>query len=205
MIRFRPQALALLFLIGILSVAHAQVPSLPVAPAPSAPAAPAKPSFKIPASAPEIPKGPPPAKEQICFAPPEGIYTAKNQQVPADLKGPTGSYVNLIAQRVFHDWDSHLTIMEKNSWAKGRVISVRLAVFPDGTYDRPEVTTSSGRPEYDSHVLHAIEMQSTFPAPPKGLDHPLPICLIFGYNADGSQIVPGLHDQWQSPPKLEKP
>jgi TonB family protein len=184
-------ALVVLFFFGAICAVHAQQPSLPAAPAPSP--TPAEPSFKVPPPSYDIPKdAPPPSspKEQVCFAPPEGIYTKSNEAVPPGLEGQMDNYTYLVLQRVFNQWGSHMTRRARMALARGRKLAVRFAVFPDGTYDRPTVTVSSGSPELDSSVLHVIEVQPNFPPPPRGMQHPIPMCFRFALTLDKLGLNP---------------
>jgi TonB family protein len=179
-------------LFGVTAALRAQSIELPSAPAPAtaAPAlkleAPAsKPLFTLPADQPQRPTGAAPRKEEeFCFAKAEGLFASKYRQIPPDVRGPFRNYYNTMFSRIFADWSRNMTLAEKNAWGKGRKVAIRFVVHPDGTYDEPEMTVSSGRDRYDEHAMQAIRSNAEFPPLPIGINHPVSLCVIVGFHLD---------------------
>jgi len=191
-------------MVAVSGFARAQTPA-PDAPLPSAPAA--KPSFVLPPATYEVPKGPTPGakKDLICYAPPEGLFTRENQGIPVELRGQMHSYSELLASQIFHEWESHLTVGEKNAWKNGKKVAARFAIMPDGSYTKPEITVSSGKEKDDVHALDAIYAHASFPPPPGDLKKPMPFCMVFGYNLTRTEMVPDWDDSWQQPAPKKQP
>jgi TonB family protein len=169
-----------LLLCGAAGAASCQVPDLPQAPAQTAPAA-AKPAFALPPSSYNRPTGPvpDPKKGWVCDAPPTGVFMDAYDTHP-EKKGEVLGYVQFIHTRIFETWRSRLPPSAGNSWAKGRLVKVRFAIMPDGSFSPPEVTVSSGKSDYDRAAIDAIRLQVAFPPPPPGPWKSLAICTAFG-------------------------
>ncbi len=112
------------------------------------------------------------------------------------------NYLRNIRSEIFNDWDHHMSIGEKNAWAKGRLVEVRFAIFPDGTYDPAVITISSGKQTYDNHALSAVNSHASFPAFPQGIKKPFPVCVKVGYNLSD---FPTDTPEWMLPPKPKQP
>jgi hypothetical protein len=191
---WKPTATALLFVAACLS-ACAQTTNLPSAPAASlpstpAPSAPAKPSFALPESTPLPPpehsktfepkKGP--HANQFCYRSADGLFSLSNQQIPHALVGASNSYLKSVYSELFSDWSRHMTLGEKNAWAKGRKVAARFVIYPDGSYSTPAITLSSDNDRDDAHTLDAINERASFAPLPSGINHPVPICMRVGFN-----------------------
>jgi hypothetical protein len=185
---WKPTAVAILVMAACLPIC-AQTAKLPSAPAP-APAAPAKPSFALPESTPLLPpthsKTFQPKKDpyanQFCYGSADGLYSLSNQQVPHALVGAYSSYLKSIYSELFSDWARYESTGERNAWAKGRKAAARFAIYPDGSYSTPAITLSSDIERDDAHILTAINRNGAFPPLPGGINHPVPVCLVIGFN-----------------------
>jgi len=198
--------LAAIVLVAASAAAQTPQSAPPDAPAPTAPAS--KPSFTLPSATYEVPKGPAPARpkdDSFCFAPPEGVYSKQSQDIPTEFQGPIRNYLRLLYSQVFNEWNHHLSVAERNAWGKKTQLAMRVAIRPDGSYDTPQITLSSGRDRYDAHAIEAVNAFSAFPELPKGFNRPLPVCFRIGYNVDGSKMMFGENDRWQDDAEKKHP
>jgi hypothetical protein len=186
--RWKFTATAAVFVVVCFSM-HAQtanLPSAPTAPLPatSSPVAQGKPSFALPAPTFTLPtKSSSNAKtKDFCYDSPDGLFSERNQGIPDGLKGIFHSYVEAIYSEIFSGWTQHMTLGEKNAWAKGRTVAARFVVYPDGSYSTPSITLSSGNDRDDAHALDAINSRGSFAPLPAGINHPVPICVLVGFN-----------------------
>jgi TonB family protein len=180
----------------------ADLPSAPVS------AAPSKPDFRLPAGMVVIaqPKGPPPPApevELVCYAAAEGIY-AKVKAWPPAQKEAISLYLSTAIHQLEIEWDRHMPRAASDPWVKGKVVTVRFAIMPDGSVDTPIVTVPSGRKSYDKHALDAVDAVAPFPPLPVGVTRPLPVCMKFGYNVDPSAKKPEPIDLWPAKPESPK-
>jgi TonB family protein len=183
----------------------AQSADLPSAPAP---AAPSKPDFRLPAGMVVIaqPKGPPPPapeEEMVCYAAADGIYAKVKAWPPAQKEAISRDMSTAIHQLEI-EWDRHMPRTASDPWVKGKVVTVRFAIMPDGSVDTPIVTVPSGRKSYDKHALDAVDAVAPFPPLPVGVTRPLPVCMRFGYNVDPSARKPEPIDLWPPKPEVSK-
>jgi len=191
----RPLAACLL----LCAAAHAQS-DLPPAPAP---AVQAKPNFTLPANTPHTviqSSGPPPEaplEELVCDAPATGIYALSPPKLTPAQETALRDYGHLITQQVIAEWTRHIPVSATYVWMKGRFVEVRFAIMPDGSYDPPIVTATSGHTVWDVRAIAAINNFATFPALPAGVNRPDIFCMRFGYNSDGSLIKPATPKIWQ--------
>jgi len=161
------------------ATAICQLPDLPPAPAQTAPAA-AKPAFALPSPSYDRPTGPvpDPKKDWFCDAPPTTVFTDVTKAHP-EKEGAVESYGNLITAKLYDTWIRSLPRSAMNSWASGRLVKVRFAIMPDGSFSSPEVTVSSGKSDYDRAAINAILLRGIFPPPPQGPWKSLPVCIRF--------------------------
>ncbi len=185
--------------------------SLPTAPGagssslPSAPGVggPSKPLLVVPPVTYTVPDKSVPAagtQQTLCYGPREGVYAVTMPPFPAELRGAIQNYTNQLSQEIFGEWRRHMTRAQRDAWARQRVVTVRMAVMPDGSIREPEVTVSSGKPEEDAHALDAVKSHGSFGAPPKGYEHPVLVCLRFGYNMQTEDMDPARRDEWEKKP-----
>ncbi len=200
---------AVLFAFAIASAAHAQTPSapLPAAPIPSAPASAAKPAtpmFALPPDSPDTlkpPPGPPPSnpvEDLFCYAPATGIFAPYPKPSP-EAQAALSDYIRLVMHQVASNWPRYVPHVARNPY-KPWALYIRFAIRPDGSYTEPVVTGSSGRRDYDNHALDSIDAFSSFPTPPPGTTHPVPICIHFEYNMDRTPTSKPI-DLWPPKPK----
>lgn len=191
------------------SSAHAQNQA-PDAPLPSAPTTPAKPTFVLPSTPYTLPAKdtppPPSAKERedetdVCGAPPDGVYSRANQHVPDAMRGVLQAYFNDVGNRIHGQWAHTMSIGQRNAWARSKVVTVRFAIRPDGSYFPPEITVSSTHSHDDAHALDAIKSFDAFPPLPAGVSHPVVFCMKFGYN---TEFDPSLPSSMSGEPKPAK-
>jgi hypothetical protein len=137
-------------------------------------------------------------KDTVCFAPPEGIYTKQNEDIPLAFQGEMRNYVKIVTQRIYEKWSRNLSVAQRNAWSKRRFMAIRFAILPDGSYDMPVVTVSSGSPSDDAHALNAIKAFSSFERLPAGFNKPFLFCARFGYNVQYvEEFPPSDDDPWQ--------
>jgi len=181
------------------AAAHAQS-DLPPAPAP---AAPAKPDFTLPAKTPYTvikssgPAPETPIEELVCDAAATGIYAPSPTKFTPAQETALRDYMYLVKQQISAEWVRHIPASANNVWMKGRTVEVRFAIMPDGSYDPPIVTVSSGRSSWDAGAIAAINNYASFPTLPAGINHPAIMCIRFGYNSDGSLFRPTTPKLWQ--------
>jgi len=204
-------AAAVTFVVAAFCVAQNQTPAPSLAAPPAqTPATPSTEPSLAPPPKNEVPKSqtafrPKPKDDSFCFADPEGVYSKENQKVPKELQGPTRSYLNLLYMHVFTEWGRHLSFEERKPWGKKTDLPIRLAIRPDGSYEQPELTRSSGKDKYDAHALQAISASPSFPELPKGWTHPLLVCLRMGFNEPLSQMNFDRYDRWQDDAEKKHP
>jgi TonB family protein len=121
---------------------------------------------------------PDPKKDWFCDAPPTTVFTDVTKAHP-EKDGAVESYGNLITAKLYDTWIRSLPRSAMNSWASGRLVKVRFAIMPDGSFSSPEVTVSSGKSDYDRAAINAILLRGTFPPPPQGPWKSLPMCIRF--------------------------
>jgi TonB family protein len=160
-----------------------QLPNLP-SPMQTAPAA-AKPSLALPPASYDRPTGPvpDPKKGWVCDAPPTAVFMDALDTHP-EKKGEVMSYMRLVHTQLYDTWISSLPRSANNSWAKGRLVKVRFAIMPDGSFSPPEVTVSSGQSDYDRAAVNAILLRGMFTPPPRGPWKSLAICMTFASHID---------------------
>ena len=191
----RPFAACLL----LCATAHAQSD---LHPAP-VPAAPAKPSFTLPANTPYTviqssgPAPEAPIEELVCDAAATGIYAPSPTKLTPAQETALRDYIYLVKQQISAEWIRHVPVSATNAWIKGRSVEVRFAIMPDGSYDPPIVTVTSGHTSWDARAIAAINNYASSPTLPAGVNHPIVMCIHFGYNADGSLIRPTNPKIWQ--------
>ncbi|MES2390058.1 MAG: hypothetical protein V4555_00345 [Acidobacteriota bacterium] len=165
--------------------AHAQnTQPVPDAPIPSAPAP--KPLLAAPTPTYEVPKSHASdlPDNTFCHAEAEGLFTKSNQHWPIAMQGVMNAYVRNAMTLVKSQWIHHMSIGERNAWATGKHLSVRFAIFPDGTHSAPEVTVSSRHPNDDEHAVAAVRYVGTFDPLPSAITHPVAVCINFQYNSN---------------------
>jgi TonB family protein len=162
-------------------------PSPPLTPAPSI-SAPEKSSPVRPPASHEKPFVPDPDRKKgwVCDAPPTDVFTDAFDTHP-EYKGEVFNYVRLVRTQLYKSWIGQLPRSAWNAWAKGRLVKVRFAVRPDGSFLPPELTVPSGSRDYDYAAIDAILQHRSFPPPPHGPWKALPICMTFATNMDPSQ------------------
>jgi TonB family protein len=182
----------------------APVPSAPIPPA-SAPAnKPATPIFALPPASPDTLKPPPgpapssPVEDQFCYAPATGIFAPYPQPSP-EAQAALSDYIRLVMHQIETQWPRYVPHVAKNPY-KSYTLYLRFAVRPDGSYTEPVVTGTSGRRDFDSHAIDSINAFSSFPTPPPGVTHPVPICIHFESNVDHTDR-PKPIDLWPPHPK----
>ena len=181
----------------------AQAPDLPSAPAPSAPAPHS--IFTVPSGTSQIvaasSSAPPPAPNtpEVCYAAAEGIYAPQPELEPK-LRQSLERYNVTTFQRVNVVWTRNMPRAANDPWVKRALVTVRFAIFPDGSIDQPLITASSGRKSYDQHALDAIRGASPFPPLPQGATRPLVMCVKFGYNVDPAEFQPKPPDPFNPKP-----
>jgi len=206
----RARLLAVLCVSTIAWTAHAQTPSapLPAAPIPPAPAPAAKPAtpmFALPPDSPDTlkpPPGPPPSspvEDLFCYAPATGIFAPYPKPSP-EAQAALPDYIRLVMQQIDTQWSRNIPPAARGPYSKPKTLYIRFAVRPDGSYTAPIVTVSSGRRDFDNHAFDSIDAFSSFPTPPPGITHPVPICIHFEYNVDRTPASRPI-DLW--PPKTQ--
>jgi TonB family protein len=202
----------------IAAATHAQAPAapLPAAPIPSAPIPPtsapahadkpASPMFALPPDSPDTLKPPPgpapssPVADQFCYAPATGIFAPYPKASP-EAQAALSDYIRLVMHQIESDWPRYVPRVAKNPY-KSYTLYLRSAVRPDGSYTEPIVTGSSGRRDFDNHALDSVNAFSSFPTPPPGVTHPVPICIHFESNVGRTPASKPI-DLW--PPHTPKP
>jgi hypothetical protein len=175
-----------LALTAVPALAQNPVPDAPLPSMPSA-SAPARPSFALPATTYQPPPKDDPASDKsedslICGAPPSGVFTRANQHFPKESQGAINAYFQDVSTRINGQWAHTMSVGQRNAWAHGKSLRVRLAIRPDGSLIYPEVTATSGHTNDDEHALAAISSFHAFPPLPAGIDHPVVFCITFAYN-----------------------
>ena len=172
------------FCAAVLSIALAgpcAAQAIPDAPAPSGLSLnPPSPSYTPPAPADS------PRQKLVCGAEPDGPYIRENTHVPDALRGQFSAYNSNVRARVGREWIARFSKIHKGFGE--HLVQLRLAIRPDGTYFDPEITIPSGSPGADAGALNTIRALDPFPPMPEGIDHPVVICLSFGYNMHNDEM-----------------
>jgi TonB family protein len=137
-------------------------------------------------------------EDLFCYAPATGIFAPYPKPSP-EGQAALSDYIRLVMHQVASNWPRYVPHVAKNPY-KPWDLYIRFAVRPDGSYTEPIVTGSSGRRDFDNHALDSINAFSSFPTPPAGVTHPVPICIHFEYNADRTPVSKPI-DLWPPKPK----
>jgi TonB family protein len=184
-------AAVLLFAVPTLFAQNSVIPDAPAAPAPQTQKTLVLPSpgsmSLLPDYSPAEAKGAEAHKaevsRQVCSGEPSGVYTLANQNVPNDLRGQLQVYYSNVFSRVLSNWrHKYKSGAQFSAFAHAKVVELRVAIRPDGSFFEPQITHSSGNNVDDAKALAAVRDNDAFPPLPRGLDHPVVLCMKFGYN-----------------------
>lgn len=133
--------------------------------------------------------------KEVCGGAAEGVYGDSFAAPPA-LTGQLTAYVRNVNSRILGEWNQRSRHDFSSHVGKPHVTLVRFVIYPDGTYVDPEVTQRSGYALDDTRALAAIRHNTSFPALPAGMSHPVLMCMRFGYNTDLDGMTSAKDQQW---------
>jgi len=179
--------------------------NLPSAPAPAAPAA-SKPDFSMPATVPHtaLPPSPAPAEkpadplqDTFCTAPSESGRILIHQSLSKPQLDELRDFNSNLMQRLRAEWVRHMPRAFNNTWIQNKFVLLRFEILPNGAVHDPAIMMSSGRNDFDDHVLRSLIAAQPYPLP-DGFTHPVRSCIRFGYN-------PNEQDHFKPDPLFDKP
>lgn len=90
-------------------------------------------------------------------------------------------FMSAVQFRVGTEWKRRMPRAVNDPWVRSASVLLRYTIHHDGSVSGQEVMMSSGRGDYDNHVIRSLLDAQPYPLP-DDIAGPVSVCFYFRYN-----------------------